>query len=88
MVLTVLFLLGVGNFVLHRAVLECGHPLVMQAPWLRLPHGIRISLGLEYLVLVGCMLMATAGSAGWAWGYGAYSLFNGFSGWLILSRRI
>lgn len=82
-----LFVLGVANFALHRAVLESGHPLVRQAPWLQSRSGVRISLGAEFLVLLGCMLMAGAGVV-WAWCYVAYSLFNGFSGWLILSRRI
>jgi hypothetical protein len=31
--LIIIFLLGVGNFVLHRTVLERGHPLIEQMPW-------------------------------------------------------
>jgi hypothetical protein len=83
-----LFMLGIGNFAMHRAVLESGHPLLGQTPWFFQLLGGRFSLVVEYFLLLGTMLMASQGSAGWAWGYAVYSGVNGLSMWLILSGRI
>ena len=33
MAILILFLLGVANFAMHKAVLESGHPLLGQMPW-------------------------------------------------------
>ena len=82
-----LFLLGIGNFAMHKAVLESGHPLLGQVPWFFHLLGGRFSLLVEFLMLLGAMLMVDSGATGWAWGYGAYSLVNGLSAWLILSGR-
>ncbi len=88
MAIVALFLLGVANFALHKAVLESGHPLLGQVPLLMYRSGRKFSLVLEFAILLGSMLMVDAGSFGWAWGYLAYSLLNGTSAWLILSNRI
>ncbi len=88
MAVLLLFLLGVANFALHKAVLESGHPLLDQMPWLFHLLGGRGSLVIEFAVLLGAMLMAAQGALGWVWGYGAYSLANGLSAWLILTRRV
>ena len=58
------------------------------APWFFAAMGGWFSLSVEFIMLVGCMLMAAAGTPGWAWGYLAYSITNGVAAWLILSRRI
>lgn len=88
MVLTLLFLLGVANFALHKAVLESGHPLLGQVP--RYVHllGGKFGLWVEFLLLLGSMLMVAHGSLGWAWGYAIYSAVNVVSAWMILTRRI
>lgn len=86
MVLTLIFLLGVANFAAHRAVLDSGHPLIGMAYFHML--GGRVSLAVEFLMLLGTMLMVAYGSPGWAWFYGVYSLANGASAWLILSGRV
>jgi hypothetical protein len=88
MAIVLLFLLGVANFAMHRAVLASGHPLLRQAPWFLHMLGGRFSLAVEFLMLVAAMLMVAQGSAGWAWFYAGYSLLNGFSAWLILTGRI
>lgn len=88
MALVVLFLLGVANFAMHRAVLDSGHPLLRQAPWFMHMLGGRFSLAVEFLMLVAAMLMVAEGSLGWAWFYGGYSLLNVLSAWLILSGRV
>jgi len=87
MALLMLFALGVANFALHQAVLESGHPMVARsAPYVRLMGG-KLGLALEFIALLGAMLMVDAGMTGWAWAYLIYSLFNGLSAWLILSGR-
>jgi len=81
-------MLGVGNFALHRAVLESGHPLLGQLGRLFGSLGGRGSLALEFALLLIALLLVAGGHSGWAWAYAGYSAFNGFSAWLILSRRI
>ncbi len=82
------FLLGIGNFAVHRAVLNSGHPLLAQVPWLFQLLGGRLSLLIEFAMLLGTMLMVSDGSAGWAWFYAGYSAVNAGSAWMILSGRI
>lgn len=82
------FFCGIANFALHKAVLESGHPLIGQVPWFFHLLGGRFGLGVEFLLLLGSLLMIATGSAAWLWGYMAYSLINALSAWLILSRRI
>ena len=83
-----LFLLGIGNFAMHKAVLESGHALLGQVPWFFHLLGGRFSLLVEFLMLLGTMLMVSQGSTGWAWGYAVYSVVNSLSVWLIMSGRI
>jgi hypothetical protein len=88
MLILVTFLLGIGNFAIHRAVLDSGHPLLGQVPWFFHLLGGRFSLMVEFGMLLGAMLMVAAGSSGWAWFYGGYSLVNATSAWLILTGRV
>jgi len=82
------FLLGIANFALHKAVLESGHPLLAQLPALfRLP-GRRFSMVIEFVLLLGTMLMVANGAKDWVWGYAGYSAMNTLSAWLILTRRV
>ena len=80
-------LLGIGNFAMHKAVLESRHPMLAQMPWFELMGG-RFSMALEFLLLVGALLLTASGHPGWGWAYLAYSALNGLAGWLILSRRV
>ena len=86
--LIIIFLLGVGNFALHRAVLESGHPLVGQIPNFVQLLGVRLTLIAEFLVLVVAMLLAANGWPGLVWAYAGYSSLNALSAWLILTGRI
>jgi hypothetical protein len=89
MALAVLFFLGIGNFALHKAVLESRHPLLGRAPWfVHMLGGGKLGLSVEFVVLLGSMLMVADGALGWAWGYAFYSLANAFAAWLVLSDRI
>jgi len=87
MALVFTFLLGVGNFAMHKAVLESRHPMLAQMPWVELLGG-RFSFALEFMLLVGALLLAASGHSAWGWAYVAYSALNGAAAWLILSRRI
>lgn len=82
------FLLGVGNFALHKAVLESAHPLLGRMPWFVHMLGGRGSLVAEFLILLGAMLLVGTGSTGWAWAYFGYTGLNAVAAWLILTRRV
>ena len=87
MAILITFLLGIGNFAFHRAVLESRHPMLMRAQWQwRSPLG-RMSLALEFALLLTALLLVAAGRTGWGIAYAIYSALNGLSVWLILSRR-
>jgi len=88
LILSIMFLLGVGNFALHSAVLDSGHPLVGQMPGFVEMLGGRLTLAAEFLVLLAAMLLAANGWPGLVWAYAGYSALNAFSAWLILSGRI
>lgn len=86
--LVFLFFLGMGNFAMHKAVLESGHPLLDRVPLFFQLLGGRFSLLVEFAMLVGAMLMAAQGSLGWVLFYGVYTAVNAVSAWLIMSGRI
>jgi len=88
MVIFFVFLLGIGNFALHRAVLSSRHPALAQLAWLVQGLGRRASLVLEFALLLAALLLAARGHPGWGWVYFGYSALNALAAWLILSRRI
>ena len=88
MVIVLTFLLGIGNFAVHKAVLESGHPLLREMPWFTGPRGGKIGLAIEFLLLLGALLLAAQGYAAWAWAYFGYTALNGAAAWLILTRRV
>jgi len=88
MAILFIFLLGIANFALHKAVLESRHPILLQVPWLFRPMRGRFSLILEFVILLGAMTLAVGGASGWIWAYAFYSFFNALSAWLVLSGRI
>jgi hypothetical protein len=81
-------LLGIGNFAVHKAVLESDHPLLGKVPWFFHLLGGRFSLAVEFVMLLGALLMISQGAAIWALFYAGYSLVNMVSAWLILTRRV
>jgi hypothetical protein len=83
-----IFGLGIANFALHKAVLESRHPLLGAAPLFRNKAGGRVTLGVEFVALLVAMVLVASDRPGWGWAYLAYTLFNGVSAWLILTRRI
>lgn len=83
-----IFILGIGNFALHKAVLESGHPLLGRMPWFVHMLGGRITLVTEFLVLLAAMLLVANGWPSLAWAYLLYTGLNLASAWLILSGRV
>jgi hypothetical protein len=86
--LVIIFLLGIGNFALHRAVLDSGHPLLGHSPWYIHLLGGRVTLLTEFLLLLAAMLLAAQGWPWLVWVYLGYSLLNALGGWLILTGRV
>ncbi len=84
----VIFLLGIGNFALHRAVMESGHPLLKDMPGLAQRRGRNIAMLIEFAVLLAAMQLVYQGYSVIAWVYVAYSAINAMSAWLIVTRRI
>ncbi|MXP10819.1 hypothetical protein [Pseudoblastomonas halimionae] len=87
MAILLVFLLGVGNFAAHKAALASNHPALQQMPWFHLMHG-RFSLALEFIVLLGAMLLAADGSHGWVLAYMVYSVFNILAAWMIVTGKV
>ena len=88
MALVFIFVLGIGNFALHKAVLESGHPLLGQLPWFVHMLGGRITLATEFLVLLAALLLAANGWPGLSWAYFAYTCPHAVAAWLILTDRV
>lgn len=88
MAILVIFMLGIGNFAMHKAVLDSGHPLLGRMPWFVHMLGGKVTLATEFLVLLAALLLAAQGWPELAWAYAAYSLLNAVSAWLILTGRI
>lgn len=88
MAILITFLLGVGNFALHRAVMDSGHPLLGQIPGFFHALGGRFTQILEFLLLVAALTFAAEGNVGGPIAYVIYSVLNSFSSWLILTGRV
>jgi hypothetical protein len=84
----IIFLLGIGNFTMHRAVMESGHPMLRQWRVLVHPLGRPIAFGTEFLVLLLALLLSANGWPGFAFAYALYTAANGFASWLMLSGRL
>ncbi|USA39304.1 hypothetical protein [Pelagerythrobacter marinus] len=82
------FLMGIGNFAMHKAVLESGHPLLGRMPWFVHMLGGRITLVTEFLVLLAALLLVANGWPAIVWAYCGYTALNIASAWLILSGRV
>lgn len=89
MLLILCFLMGVGNFAMHKAVAESDHPFVQDTKRYFGTHfGTNGSYAIELMFLIGAMLFAYDGSMLVAIFYGAYTAFNVFATWMLLTGRI
>jgi len=88
MALIITFLLGMGNFACHRAVIASGHRMLSEMPPRTLLIAQRASLALEFCLLCGALYAASEGAVHWVWLYGGYFLINLGAAWSIVTRRI
>jgi hypothetical protein len=88
MAIVITFLLGIANFTLHRAVLESGHAMVRAMTGKGSLFTPRVTLAIEFGLLLISLLLVANGTEGWAWAYAFYTLANGVAAWLIVTRRI
>ena len=88
MAIIAIFLLGVGNFALHRAVTRSGHPLLRRSPWFVHQLGGRLTFATEFLLLFAALMLAAEGWPWLVWVYAGYTAINAIAAWLILTRRI
>ncbi|GGE04170.1 hypothetical protein GCM10011515_24730 [Tsuneonella deserti] len=88
MALALVFLLGIGNFAMHGAVLGSGHPMLGRSPWFLHLLGGRLTLLTEFLLLLAALLLAAEGWNWAVWAYCGYSVLNALAAWLILTRRV
>jgi len=84
----VIFVAGVINFAVGRAVFESGHPLLARLPRASRVLGQRAALATEFAVLFFALLLSVNGWPGFVWAYLAYSAANGLAAWLILARKV
>ena len=88
MLLIACFFLGIGNFAMHKAVVESGHPFVEDTKrYFGRYFGRNGSYAVEFVILSGVMLMASGGSGWIVVGYTLYTSFNALSAWLLLSGK-
>lgn len=88
MAILIIFLLGIGNFALQRAVMDSGHPLLLKMPRFVQALGGRFTLAVEFVLLLAALMFAAEGNASGPIAYVIYSVLNSFSAWLILTERV
>jgi hypothetical protein len=88
MFLIACFFLGIGNFAMHKAVVESGHPFVEDTKrYFGRYFGSYGSYAVEFVILAASMLMAFGGSGWIVATYTLYTSFNAISAWLLLSGK-
>lgn len=88
MALVIAFLLGMGNFACHRAVIGSGHPMIAQMAANRLNALRWVSLSVEFVLLVGALYAARQGGTAWVWAYGGYTLLNASAAVALISGKM
>lgn len=84
----VIFVLGVVNFALNRAVFGSDHPLLARLPQASRVLGNRAALLTEFVMLVFALMLSEGGWPGFVWAYLLYTAVNARAAWLITGRRI
>lgn len=88
MALVCVFLLGIMNFALHRAALANKGAIIDRLPPLLQRLYGKASLAVEFIVLLGAMVLVTHGEPLWALAYFGYTVINGGAAWLIATTKI
>lgn len=84
----IIFLLGIANFAVGRAVFERGHPLFARLPQISQTLGRGAALVSEFAVLFFALLLSVEGWPVYAFAYAAYTAVNGLAAWLMLSGKL
>ena len=88
MATVLIFLLGVGNFALHRAVTAAHRPLFAAIAPDVLSTIRAASMGLEFALLCGALYAAETALEPWLWAYAGYSLFNIVAAWALIAGKL
>lgn len=88
MVLVITFLLGMGNFACHTAVLGSGHNAIAALSDSTLRVARVASFALEFGLLCGALYAAEMGQFHWTWLYAGYTLVNLGAAWSIVTGRL
>ena len=88
MMLAVLFVCGVANFALSKALIESDHPILETLPAAFRRNGGRVSLAFEFGILLIAMLLAANDWPSAAWLYAGYTAANAVFGWLVATGRL
>lgn len=88
MFLLITFVCGIGNFAMHKAMLESDHPLIAEARGSFTkalgPYGSYI---LEFAMLAAALIFANMGMTSAVVFYGIYTLANGGAAYMLFSNR-
>jgi hypothetical protein len=83
------FLLGIGNFAMHKAVVQSGHPFVEDTKLYFGRHfGKYGSYAIEFVILSAAMLFANAGSLLIVIFYVGYTSLNMLATYLLLWGKV
>lgn len=88
MAILITFLLGIGNFALHHAVMDSGHPLLGKMPWFYHALGGRFTMIVEFMLLFAALMFAADDVVSGPIAYVIYSVLNSFSAYLILTNKV
>jgi hypothetical protein len=88
MAILITFLLGIGNFALHNAVMDSGHPLLGKMPWFYHALGGRFTMIVEFMLLFAALMFAAEDVVSGPIAYVIYSVLNSFSAYLILTNKV
>ena len=88
MLIAFIFLMGIANFALHRAVLAARGtvPDQMQDIWPR--RAGRFTFPVEFAVLLAALFFAFEAESWVLLAYGIYTAANAVAAWFILTRRM
>lgn len=84
----IIFVCGVGNFAMHKAMMESNHPMITEArgsfsKFLG-PYGSYI---LEFFMLAAALIFANMGMLSAVFFYGIYTLANSAGAYVLFSNK-
>jgi len=83
-----IFVLGIANFAMGKAVFESGHPLFARLPRASQLLSRRASFFTEFVVLCLALALSVEGWPGLALAYAGYTALNALATWLVLTGRL